>query len=283
MIVSPKRKSRQEILEKFRAQVVDEVPIIGGGAGIGLSAKCEVLGGIDLIITYNSGRFRMGGRPSISGLLPFASANDMVKELAAQVMPVAGDTPVLAGVFAQDNYRFMDRHLEELKDLGFAGVQNFPSFADFSGAQREELEEVGYGVDNEIEMIRLAHDMDMLTAPYVFNEEQCEAMTKAGADIIVVHCGCTKGGLSGIKSDISFGLEQAAEYAERIALCALKINPEVFVICHGGPIAESEDVKYILEHTEHIQGFFGASSMERLPAERAITQQVRDFKALRLK
>lgn len=282
MIVSPKRMTRSEILKKFHDQVEQGIPIIGGGAGMGLSAKCEELGGIDLIITYNSGRFRMDGRPSISGLLPFGSANDIVKELAAQVMPMARHTPVLAGVFAQDNYRFMDKYLEELKDLGFAGIQNFPSFADFSGAQKVELEEVGYGVENEIEMMRLAHQMDMLTAPYIFNEDQCAAMTEAGADIIVVHCGCTKGGLSGLKTDVAYGLAEAAEYADKMAKIAQDINPDVFVICHGGPIAEPDDVKYILAHTEHICGFFGASSMERLPAERAITQQVRDFKALRL-
>lgn len=282
MIVSPKRAVREEILAKLRAQVEQGIPIIGGGAGVGISAKCEELGGIDLIITYNSGRFRMDGRPSISGLMPFGSANDIVKELAAQVMPVATKTPVLAGVFAQDNYRFMDVFLQELIDLGFAGIQNFPSFADFAGSQRVELEQVGYGVENEVEMMRLAHQMNMLTAPYVFSEEQCEAMVEAGADIIVVHCGCTKGGSTGITTDIAYGLKEAAEYAEKIAKRALELNPEVFVLCHGGPIAEPEDVKYILENTQHIHGFFGASSMERLPAERAITQQVRNFKALRL-
>ncbi|WP_122644123.1 phosphoenolpyruvate hydrolase family protein [Luxibacter massiliensis] len=282
MIISPKPKTRDEILKKLRGQVDQGIPIIGGGAGIGLSAKCEEQGGIDLIITYNSGRFRMDGRPSISGLLPFGSANDIVRELAAQIMPMAPNTPVLAGVFAQDNYRFMDKYLEELKAFGFSGIQNFPSFADFSGSQKVELEEVGYGVENEIEMMRLAHNMDMLTAPYIFNEEQCQAMTEAGADIIVVHCGCTKGGMSGIKTDIAYGLREAAEYAERMAKVAKKANPDVFVICHGGPIAEPEDVKYILEHTENICGFFGASSMERLPAERAITQQVKNFKALHI-
>lgn len=283
MIISKKPKTREEILASLRRNVKQGIPIIGAGAGIGLSAKCEEAGGADLIITYNSGRFRMDGRPSISGLLPFGDANGIVKELAAQVLPMVQDTPVLAGVFAQDNYRFMDKFLQELKDLGFVGIQNFPSFADFAGSQKIELEEVGYGVANEIEMMRLAHSMDMLTAPYVFNEYQCEEMVRAGVDIIVVHCGCTKGGSSGIKSDIAYGLEDAAKYAERMARAALALNPDVFVICHGGPIAEPEDVEYILNHTENIHGFFGASSMERLPAERAITNQVRSFKNLSLK
>jgi len=282
MIISKKPRSRKEILEHLRDNVEQGIPIIGAGAGIGLSAKCEEAGGADLIITYNSGRFRMNGRPSISGLLPFGDANGIVKELAAQILPMVKDTPVLAGVFAQDNYRFMDKFLQELKELGFVGIQNFPSFADFAGAQKAELEEVGYGVVNEIEMMRLAHNMDMLTAPYVFNEWQCEEMVKAGADIIVVHCGCTMGGSTGIKTNISYGLDEAAEYAQRLAEISLKLNPNVFVICHGGPIAEPQDVKYILEHTKNIHGFFGASSMERLPAERAITKQVRDFKQLSL-
>lgn len=283
MIVRKKAKTRQDILKELRDNVNRGIPIVGAGAGVGLSAKCEAAGGADLIITYNSGRYRMDGRPSISGLLPFGSANDIVKELAAQVLPMAGDTPVLAGVFCQDNYRFMDDYFLELKELGFAGIQNFPSFADFHGPQKYELQEVGYGVENEIECMRLAHQMDMLTAPYIFNQEQCEAMVEAGADIIVVHCGCTMGGSTGIKTDISYNLEQAAEYAESMAKFALKKNPDVFVICHGGPIAEPEDVKYVLEHTKNVHGFFGASSMERLPVERAITAQVRAFKQLSLK
>lgn len=282
MIISRKTRSRTEILKHLRENVEKKIPIIGAGAGVGLSAKCEAAGGADLIITYNSGRFRMDGRPSISGLMPFGSANDIILELAAQVLPMAGDTPVLAGVFAQDNYRFMDKYLMQLKEIGFAGIQNFPSFADFAGAQKYELQEVGYGVENEVEMMRLAHSLDMLTAPYVFNKEQCEAMVEAGADIIVVHCGCTAGGSTGIKTDISYNLEQAAEYAEEMARTALAKNPDVFVICHGGPIAEPEDVKYVLGHTQHIHGFFGASSMERLPVERAITAQVRAFKSLTL-
>lgn len=283
MIVSRAPKTRREILAKLRENVDQGIPIIGAGAGVGISAKCEEAGGADLIITYNSGRYRMDGRPSISGLLPFGDANGIVKELAAQVLPMVKETPVLAGVFAQDNYRFMDKYLEELKALGFAGIQNFPSFADFAGAQKVELEEVGYGIANEIEMMRLAHSLDMITAPYIFSEEQCKAMVDAGADIIVVHCGCTMGGSTGIRSNISYGLEEAARYAQKMAETARAMNPDVFVICHGGPIAEPEDVRFILENTKDIHGFFGASSMERLPVERAITKQVRDFKDLKLK
>lgn len=283
MIVSRKPKLRQEILKDLREQVEKGNPIIGAGAGIGLSAKCEAAGGADLIITYNSGRFRMDGRPSISGLLPFGSANDVVTQLAAQVIPMAGEVPVLAGVFAQDNYRFMDKHFEHLISMGYSGIQNFPSFAEVAGSQKYELEQVGYGVECEYEVVRLAHDMDMLTAPYVFGKEQCQAMIEAGADLIVVHCGCTMGGSTGIKTHISYDLEQAAAYAEEMASYALSLNPNVFVICHGGPIAEPEDVKYIFANTEHIHGFFGASSMERLPVERAITKQVQDFKSLKLK
>ena len=283
MIVRRKAKTREEILVGFRKNVDAGIPIIGAGAGVGLSAKCEAMGGADLIITYNSGRFRMDGRPSISGLLPFGSANDIVKELAAQVIPMAGDVPVLAGVFAQDTYRFMDQHFEELQKLGFAGIQNFPSFAEVSGSQKYELEEVGYGIETEYNVVRLAHSMNMLTAPYVFNKEQCQAMIEAGADLIVVHCGCTMGGSTGIKTDISYNLDQAAEYAEEIAKYALKLNPDVFVICHGGPIAEPEDMKHVLSMTKHVHGFFGASSMERLPVERAITAQVKAFKQLSLR
>ena len=281
MVVSRKPVDRREILAKLRENVEKGIPIIGAGAGIGISAKFEEAGGADLIVTYDSGRFRMHGRPSISGLLSFGDANSIVLELAAEVLPVVEHTPVLAGVFAHDTFRFMDKYLQQLKDIGFSGVQNFPAFGGFEGNMREELEQVGYGVYNEINMIKLAHDMDMLTTPYVFNEYECGEMVNAGADIIVVHCGCTAGGSTGLKSDVAYELDTAIPYLERLAELALKLNPNIFVLCHGGPLAEPEDVRYVLERTKNIHGFYGASSMERLPVERAIKAQVEAFKNLK--
>lgn len=278
--VSRKAWTRKEILGKFREQTAQGIPIVGAGAGIGLSAKMEEAGGADLIIVYDSGIHRMNGRPSISGLLSMGDANSKVLELAPIVLPIVKQTPVLAGVLAYDTYRFMDKFLEELKELGFAGVQNFPGYGEFSGTHRRELDEIGYGMENEVEMIRLARNMDMLTTPYVFDEEQCRQMIDAGADIIVVHCGCTAGGESGIHTTSS--LERATEYVQKMADLVHSLNEEVFVICHGGPLAEPEDIKYLYEKTKGVQGFFGASSIERLPVERAIKNQVQQFKNLRI-
>lgn len=274
--------TRAEICAKLRENVRRGVPIIGAGAGIGLSAKFEEAGGADLIITYNSGWFRMQGRPSISGLLSLGDANGVVLELASQILPVVRHTPVLAGVYAHDTFRFMDKYLLELKELGYAGVQNFPAFGGTDGRQRRELESVGYGVANEVELIRLAHELDMLTTPYVFNEEETGQMVEAGADIIVVHCGCTTGGSTGIDASFAPGLDEACEFVERLSRHARSINPDVFVLCHGGPVAEPKDARYVFEHARGVHGFYGASSMERLPVERAIYGQVKSFKDLKL-
>ena len=281
--LSRKAKTREEILDGFKKQVAKGIPIIGAGAGLGLSAKCEETGGADLIVTYDSGRFRMNGRPSISGLLSFGDANSIVLELAGEVLPMVKNTPVLAGVFAHDSFRFMDQFLQQLKDIGFAGVQNFPAFGGFEGHMRAELESVGYGVYNEVELVRTAHEMDMLTTPYVFNEIETEQMIKAGADIIVVHAGCTSGGSTGIDSSQTSSLDEAVKYVQSIADYAHSLNPDVMVLCHGGPIAEPDDARFVIEHTVGIDGFYGASSMERLPVERAITEQVAKFKSIRLK
>ena len=282
MVVSKKPQRRAEIIAKLRKNVEQGIPVIGAGAGIGISAKFEEAGGADLIVTYDSGRFRMHGRPSISGLLSFGDANGIVLELAAEILPLVEHTPVLAGVFAHDSFRFMDKYLQQLKELGFAGVQNFPAFGGFEGNMRRELEEVGYGVYNEVALVKLAHEMDMLTTPYVFNEAECGQMVKAGADIIVVHCGCTAGGATGLKTDVAYGLDSAIPYLERLAAQALELNPDVLVLCHGGPLAEPRDVEYVLARTKNIHGFYGASSMERLPVERAIKAQVEAFKDLKL-
>ena len=274
------RWNRKEILEKLRRQVAEGRPIIGGGAGTGISAKCEELGGIDLIIIYNSGRYRMAGRGSLAGLMPYGDANAIVVEMAREVLPVVKDTPVLAGVCGTDPFRKMDHFLRELKDMGFAGVQNFPTVGLIDGVFRQNLEETGMGYDLEVEMIRLAHELDMLTTPYCFNEEEARKMARAGADIIVAHMGLTTKGTIGAKTALT--LEQAAQRVQAICDAAKEVNPDVLVICHGGPIAEPEDVEYILSHTKGVVGFYGASSMERLPTERAIAEQVRRFKELKL-
>ncbi|HEY8532251.1 MAG TPA: phosphoenolpyruvate hydrolase family protein [Limnochorda sp.] len=274
------RWNRKEILEKLRRQVAEGRPIIGGGAGTGISAKCEELGGIDLIIIYNSGRYRMAGRGSLAGLMPYGDANAIVVEMAREVLPVVKDTPVLAGVCGTDPFRKMDHFLRELKDMGFAGVQNFPTVGLIDGVFRQNLEETGMGYDLEVEMIRLAHELDMLTTPYCFNEEEARKMARAGADIIVAHMGVTTKGTIGAKTALT--LEQAAQRVQAICDAAKEVNPDVLVICHGGPIAEPEDVEYILSHTKGVVGFYGASSMERLPTERAIAEQVRRFKELKL-
>ncbi|HEY8346307.1 MAG TPA: phosphoenolpyruvate hydrolase family protein [Symbiobacteriaceae bacterium] len=271
---------RREILAKLRQQVAEGRPIIGGGAGTGISAKCEEAGGIDLIVIYNSGRYRMAGRGSLAGLMPYGDANGIVVEMAHEVLPVVKNTPVLAGVCGTDPFRKMDYFLRQLKDMGFAGVQNFPTVGLIDGVFRQNLEETGMGYDLEVEMIRLAHELDMLTTPYCFNEEEARKMARAGADIIVAHMGLTTKGMIGAQTALT--LEQAAQRVQAICDAAKEVNPDVLVICHGGPIAEPEDAAYILSHTKGVVGFYGASSMERLPTERAITEQVRQFKAIKL-
>ena len=270
--------NRKAILAKFRGMVAKRLPIVGGGAGTGLSAKCEEAGGIDLIIIYNSGRYRMAGRGSAAGLLAYGNANEIVKEMAVEVLPVVKKTPVLAGVNGTDPFVLMPHFLAELKAMGFSGVQNFPTIGLFDGVMRASFEETGMGYGLEVDMIRQAHELDLLTTPYVFNPDEAKAMTKAGADIIVAHMGVTVGGAIGASSARS--LKTCVKEIDAIAKAAVKIRKDVIVLCHGGPIAQPEDANYILQHAEHCHGFFGASSMERLPAEVALTEQTRKFKAI---
>jgi len=270
---------RAKILERLRKQVAEGRPIVGGGAGTGISAKCEEAGGIDLIVIYNSGRYRMAGRGSLAGLMPYGDANAIVMEMAHEVLPVVKHTPVLAGVCGTDPFRKMDHFLRQIKDVGFAGVQNFPTVGLIDGKFRQNLEETGMGYDLEVDMIRMAHELDLLTTPYVFDEEQARKMAKAGADIIVAHMGLTTKGSIGAKTAMT--LEEAAQRVQAIHDAAKEVNPDVLVICHGGPIAEPEDAAYILSHTKGVVGFYGASSMERLPTERAIAQQVSRFKEIK--
>jgi len=254
------------------------VPIVGGGAGTGLSAKCEEAGGIDLIIIYNSGRYRMAGRGSAAGLLAYGNANQIVKEMACEVLPVVKETPVLAGVNGTDPFVLMPQFLAELKYLGFSGVQNFPTIGLFDGVMRANFEETGMGYGLEVDMIRLAHEQDLLTTPYVFNTGEAKDMTRAGADIVVAHMGVTVGGSIGASSSRS--LDTCVKEIEAIAEAAMKVRKDVIVLCHGGPIASPENAGYILKHTKNCHGFYGASSMERLPTEVALTDQTRKFKAI---
>ena len=269
---------RKEILSRFRAMIAEGRPIIGGGAGTGLSAKSEEAGGIDLIIIYNSGRYRMAGRGSAAGLLAYGNANEIVREMAVEVLPVVRHTPVLAGVNGTDPFVLMPRFLAELKDMGFSGVQNFPTIGLFDGAMRQSFEETGMGFGLEVDMIALAHGMDLLTTPYVFNPDEAVAMTKAGADIVVAHMGVTTGGAIGATSAKT--LDACVAEVDAIADAARKVRKDVILLCHGGPISMPEDAAHILRHANGIHGFYGASSAERLPAERAIADQIRAFKAL---
>lgn len=273
-------QSRAEILTRFRAQVAAGVPIVGGGAGTGLSAKCAEMGGIDLIIIYNSGRFRMAGRGSLAGLLPYGDANQIVMDMAREVLPVVQKTPVLAGVCGTDPFRVMKRFLLDVKEAGFSGVQNFPTVGLFDGNLRVGLEETGMGYKLEVDMIAAARDLDLLTCPYVFTPAEATAMAKAGADILIPHMGLTTKGAIGAKTALS--LEASAKRVQELADAAKAVNPEILVLCHGGPISEPDDVRYILDHTKGIVGFFGASSIERLPTENAITGCVKQFKGLKL-
>ena len=271
---------RSESLARLRGQVAAGLPIIGAGAGTGISAKFVEAGGVDIIIIYNSGRYRMAGRGSLAGLLPYGDANAIVVEMAGEVLPVVKDTPVLAGVCGTDPFRLMPVFLRQIKEMGFDGVQNFPTVGLFDSVFRANLEETGMGYGLEVEMIRMAHELDLLTCPYVFNEEEAVAMTKAGADVLVPHMGLTTKGSIGATTALT--LAEAARRVQAMHDAAKSVNPDILVLCHGGPIAMPEDAQYIFEHTTGIAGFFGASSMERLPVETALTQQARDFKSLSL-
>ena len=269
---------RAEALKRLKAQVAAGRPIIGAGAGTGISAKFSERGGVDLIIIYNSGRYRMAGRGSLAGLLAYGDANAIVVEMASEVLPVVKDTPVLAGVNGTDPFRLMPTFLKQLKEIGFDGVQNFPTVGLIDGVFRQNLEETGMSYDLEVEMIRLAHELDMLTCPYVFSEDDAVSMAKAGADVLVPHMGLTTSGSIGAETALT--LEQAAKKIQSLRDAAVKVNPDILVLCHGGPIAEAEDAQYVFKHTKGIAGFFGASSMERLPTERGIENQAKSFKKL---
>ena len=270
--------TRAQALADLRAQVEAGRPIIGAGAGTGLSAKCAEAGGADLIIVYNSGRYRMAGRGSLAGLLPYGDANAIVVEMAGEVLPVVEWTPVLAGVCGTDPFRLMPVFLRQLKELGFSGVQNFPTVGLFDGTFRANLEETGMGYGLEVEMIRAARELDLLTAPYVFDEESARAMAEAGADVLVPHMGLTTSGAIGAQTAIT--LDEAVDRVQAMHDAAKDVNPDALVLCHGGPIAEPDDAAYVLERTEGVAGFFGASSMERLPTEVAITETLRRFKSI---
>jgi len=272
------RFERAALLEKFQDMNKRGIPIVGGGAGTGLSAKCEEAGGIDLIVIYNSGRYRMAGRGSLSGLMAYGNANDIVMEMAHEVLPVVKHTPVLAGVNGTDPFCIFDHYLDQLKAVGFAGVQNFPTVGLIDGTFRANLEETGMGYDLEVEMIRAARQKDLLTTPYVFSEENAAAMAEAGADIIVCHMGLTTGGSIGAETALQ--LPDCPALVDAWASAALEVNPDVLILVHGGPVAMPDDARYVLENAKVCHGFYGASSMERLPTEAALTEQTRAFKAL---
>ncbi|WP_199614141.1 phosphoenolpyruvate hydrolase family protein [Paenibacillus alkalitolerans] len=267
---------RQEIVARLRSQTEQGKFIVGAGAGTGLSAKCAEAGGADLIIIYNSGRYRMAGRGSLAGLMPYGDANQIVVDMGGEVLPIVKNTPVLAGVCGTDPFRMMNVYLKQLKDMGFSGVQNFPTVGLIDGTFRQNLEETGMGYELEVDMIRLAHELDLLTTPYVFNEGDAIEMARAGADVLVAHVGLTTKGTIGAKTALT--LDESADLVQRICDAGRSVNPDIIVICHGGPISEPEDVQYVLGKTRGISGFFGASSVERLPTEVAITEQMRRFK-----
>ncbi len=270
--------TRQQVLERLRRNIEQRVPIIGGGAGTGISAKFQEAGGVDLLIIYNSGRFRMAGRGSLAGCMPYGDANAIVMDMANEVLTVVRDTPVLAGVCGTDPFRLMDVFLKQVRDAGFSGVQNFPTVGLCDGVFRANLEESGMGYSLEVDMIRTAHELDLFTSPYAFDEDEARQMTEAGADVIVAHMGLTTKGSIG--AETSRSLEDCVGAVQAIADAAREINPEVIVLCHGGPIAMPDDAQYILSRTEHVHGFYGASSVERLPTEIAITEQMKRFKAI---
>ncbi|MDB4863669.1 phosphoenolpyruvate hydrolase family protein [Pirellulaceae bacterium] len=271
--------TREQTLARLRERLAAGVPIIGGGAGTGISAKFEEVGGIDLIIIYNSGRYRMAGRGSLAGLMPYGDANQIVMDMAGEVLTIVKDTPVLAGVCASDPFRQMDLFLKEVQAIGFAGIQNFPTVGLIDGSFRANLEETGMGYDREVELVRIARQKDLLTTPYAFNTEEAERMADAGADVIVAHMGLTTKGTIG--AETAFTLEQSVVKVQEIADAARGVRDDVIVLCHGGPIAMPEDAQFVLSRTNHVHGFYGASSMERLPVETALTEQVKAFKAIR--
>ena len=271
--------TRKQILERLRKSIDARIPIIGGGAGTGISAKFEEAGGVDLIVIYNSGRFRMAGRGSLAGLMPYGDANAIVIEMANEVLPVVKNTPVLAGVCGTDPFRLMDKFLNQVKEMGFSGVQNFPTVGLYDGLFRQNLEETGMGYGLEVDMIRMAHEMDLFTTPYAFNADEAKAMAAAGAEVVVAHLGLTTKGSIGATSAVT--LKEAPGKVQEIANGAKSVNANVICLCHGGPISMPEDAEYVLKNTEGIHGFYGASSMERLPTEVAIKEQTRKFKAIR--
>ena len=275
------RIDRQDILTRLRGMVSRGEPIIGGGAGTGLSAKCEEAGGIDLIVIYNSGRYRMAGRGSLAGLLAYGNANEIVLDMAREVLPVVKRTPVLAGVNGTDPFLLLDPFLKSLGELGFSGVQNFPTVGLFDGVIRAQLEETGMGYALEVRMIERARSFDLLTTPYVFSEDNARDMARAGADIVVCHLGLTTGGAIGARTALS--LEACVPLIDAWAAAARAVNPDILVLCHGGPIATPDDAADVLAASRSCHGFYGASSMERLPTERALTETTRTFKQIAIR
>ena len=271
--------TREEVLARLRQNIAAGVPIIGAGAGTGISAKFEEAGGVDLIVIYNSGRFRMAGRGSLAGTMPYGDANAIVMDMAGEVLTVVEDTPVLAGVCGTDPFRQMDVFLREVAAIGFSGVQNFPTVGLIDGLYRQNLEETGMGYGEEVEMIRTAHEMGLLTTPYAFNPQEGEQMAAAGADIVVAHAGLTTKGAIGATTALT--LEESVGFVQAICDAARGVSKEVIVLCHGGPISEPEDAEYVLQNTKGVDGFYGASSMERLPVEVAITEHVKKYKTIR--
>jgi len=272
------RFERKDLLEKFQDMKRRGVAIVGGGAGTGLSAKCEEAGGIDLIVIYNSGRYRMAGRGSLAGLMAYGNANDVVMEMAREVLPVVRQTPVLAGVNGTDPFCIFDRFLDELKAIGFSGIQNFPTVGLIDGSFRTNLEETGMSYGQEVDLIRLAREKDLLTTPYVFNEDDAAAMAAAGADFVVCHLGLTTGGSIG--AETALALEDSPALVDAWAEAALKVNPDIIVLVHGGPVSMPSDARHVLDNTKSCHGFYGASSMERLPTESALTEQTMAFKKI---
>ncbi len=270
---------RSAILQRLRAKVASGRPIIGGGAGTGISAKLSEAGGIDLLVIYNSGRFRMAGRGSLAGLMPYGDANGIVLEMAGEVLPVVRDTPVLAGVCGTDPFRIMKLFLKQIDAAGFSGIQNFPTVGLIDGTFRRQLEETDMGFGHEIDLVRIAHEMDLLTTPYCFDPDQAAALAEAGADILIPHLGLTTKGMIGAETAVT--LDEAVDAVQAMADAARRIRPEILVLCHGGPIAEPADAQYVLDRTEGVVGFYGASSMERLPVEPAIRGRVEEFTRLR--
>jgi len=270
--------TRQQVINRLRASIDKGVPIIGGGAGTGISAKFEEAGGVDLIVIYNSGRFRMAGHGSLAGCMPYGDANAIVMEMAYEVLPVVKDTPVLAGVCGTDPFRMMDLFLKQIIDVGFSGVQNFPTVGLCDGMFRQNLEETGMGFGLEVDMIRQANQLNLFTTPYVFNVDEAKAMAKAHADVVVAHMGLTTKGSIGASTSLT--LEEVPSKVQELCDAAKRVNPDIVCLCHGGPISMPDDAEYVLKSTEGVHGFYGASSMERLPTEVAITEQMKEFKAI---